>query len=97
MNGLPDDEVVSRLEAEMRAFFPGFPARPLFTEIYRWREALCFYPPGMATAIARMEERDYRAVKGLYLCGEYMRLPGTVEGALRSGLKAAEAATADLA
>lgn len=97
LNGLPDSEVISRLEREMRAFFPGFPTHPVFSEIYRWREALCFYPPGMATAIARMERNDYRDVKGLYLCGEYMRLPGTVEGAFRSGLAAAEAAAADLA
>jgi oxygen-dependent protoporphyrinogen oxidase len=96
LNDLPDAEVTARLEREMHGFFPGFPAQPVFEEIYRWREALCFYPPGMATAVGRMERNNYRDVKGLYLCGEYMRLPGTVEGAFRSGISAAEAVAADL-
>ncbi len=96
LNGMPDDEVILRLQREMERFFPGMPADPAFTELYRWKEALCFYPPGMATAVARMERDHYHDVKGLYLCGEYMRMPGTVEGALRSGLAAASAVTADL-
>ena len=96
LNEMPDGEVVRRLTGEMRRFFPGLRA-PAFVEIYRWKEALCFYPPGMMTAIGRMERGSYRDVRGLYLCGEYMRMPGTVEGAFRSGIDAARLATADLA
>lgn len=95
LNGLPDDEVVRRIEREMRKFFEAFPKAPAFTEIYRWKEALCFYPPGMITAVGRMERDSYRDVKGLYLCGEYMRMPGTVEGAFRSALAAADAVSED--
>ena len=50
----------------------------------------------MMTAIGRMERDHYSDVRGLYLCGEYMRMPGTVESAFRSGIAAARAATSDL-
>ena len=93
LNGLPDGEVTRRIEREMRKFFDEFPKAPVFTEIYRWKEALCFYPPGMITAIGRMERDSYGDVKGLYLCGEYMRMPGTVEGAFRSAVAAVTALT----
>jgi len=96
LNGMPDAEVSSRVTGEMRAIFPDFPRAPAFTEIYRWKEALCFYPPGMLTAIGRMERDHYRDVPGLYLAGEYMRMPGTVESAFRSGIAAAGALARDL-
>jgi predicted NAD/FAD-dependent oxidoreductase len=57
------------------------------------------YQPGgmrVLTAIGRMERDSYSDVRGLYLCGEYMRMPGTVEGAFRSGKAAAEAVLRDL-
>jgi protoporphyrinogen/coproporphyrinogen III oxidase len=91
LNGLPDDEVERRVSREMRRFFDAFPAEPLFCEIYRWAEALCFYPPGMASAIADISKHPGVGVRGLYLCGEYMEMPGTVEGAFRSALKTADA------
>ena len=95
LNDMPDADVEARMAREMRRIFPDFPPSPSFTEIYRWNEALCFYPPGQMTAIGRMERDSYRDVRGLYLCGEYMRVPGTVESAFRSGLAAAEALTGD--
>jgi protoporphyrinogen/coproporphyrinogen III oxidase len=91
LNGLPDDEVKVRIARDMRMFFEEFPPEPVFCEIYRWKEALCFYPPGMATALAEMSKRPGGEVRGLYLCGEYMEMPGTVEGAFRSALRTAQA------
>ncbi|HEY5494100.1 MAG TPA: FAD-dependent oxidoreductase [Candidatus Anoxymicrobiaceae bacterium] len=38
-----------------------------------------------------------RDVRGLYLCGEYMRVPGTVESAFRSGMAAVDALSGDCA
>lgn len=96
LNAMTDEEVKSRLTREMRRFFPRFGDSPAFSDIYRWEEALCFYPPGMMTAIGRMERDHYSDVRGLYLCGEYMRMPGTVESAFRSGIAAARAACSDL-
>jgi oxygen-dependent protoporphyrinogen oxidase len=91
LNAMRDDEVASRLEKEMHRFFPDFPRNQAFCDVYRWDEALCSYPPGMYTAIGRMERDNYSDVRGLYLSGEYMRMPGTVEGAMRSGVAAAHA------
>jgi protoporphyrinogen oxidase len=95
LNDMPDNEVKTRITREMRRYFDAFPPAPVFAEIHRWREALCFYPPGMASAIGRMERENYHDVRGLYLCGEYMRMPGTVEGAFRSGIAAAGSLAAD--
>ncbi len=86
LNGMSRGEIVTRVTREMRGFFDGFPAAPVFTEVHKWKEALCFYPPGMASAIGRMERTAPGNVRGLRLCGEYMRMPGTVEGAFRSAL-----------
>jgi oxygen-dependent protoporphyrinogen oxidase len=94
LNAMSDLQIASRLEGEMHRFFPDFPRSQAFCEIYRWDEALCSYPPGMYTAIGRMARDNYSDVRGLYLCGEHMRMPGTVEGALRSGVAAARALTA---
>jgi len=47
------------------------------------------------TAIGRMERDSYRDVRGLYLCGEYMRMPGTVESAFRSGMATVDALSGD--
>jgi len=97
LNDMSDDEVLTRVGREMRTIFDRFPAAPAFAEIYRWKEALCFYPPGMMTAIGRMERDNYRDVRDLYLSGEYMRMPGTVEGAFRSGIAAAGSLSKDYA
>ena len=97
LNDMPDAEVETRMAREMQRIFPDFPAAPAFTEIYRWNEALCFYPPGQMTAIGRMERDSYRDVRGLYLAGEYMRMPGTVESAFRSGMSAVDALWKDQA
>jgi protoporphyrinogen oxidase len=90
LNAMPDEEVFSRLKKEIRRFIPSMPANPLFEEIYRWEEAVCLSPPGMLRSMRSVREENGRAVEGLYLAGEYLYMP-SVEGALRSGVEAAEA------
>jgi protoporphyrinogen oxidase len=91
LNQMNDDEVFSSLKEEIRSYVPSMPSEPLFSEVYRWDEAVCLSPPGMLKTINRMKRENYRDVKGLFLSGEYMYMP-SVEGALRSGIDAAEAA-----
>ncbi len=62
----------------------------LFTRVYRWREAVCMGSPGMFKAVAQIRQHD-RAVKNLFLAGDYMRVP-CVNGALASGIDAAKEA-----
>ncbi|MDD3717790.1 MAG: NAD(P)/FAD-dependent oxidoreductase [Actinomycetota bacterium] len=91
LNAMPDADVFSRLKGEIRRFVPTMPDEPLFSEIYRWDEAVCLSPPGMLREIHNMKRDHYRDVKGLFLAGEYMNMP-SVDGSLRSGIDAAEAA-----
>ena len=91
MNALPDAEVKQTLLREVRRFIPTMPDEPLFTEVYRWHEAVCIGQPGMLSAMARLKREHYRDVKGLYLAGEYLNMP-SVESAARSGVDAAQAA-----
>ena len=68
----------------------------LFSRVYRWREAVCMGPPGMFTAVADMSEQLRQHLPNLYLAGDYMRVP-SVNGALASGMDAAEQAVKLLA
>lgn len=90
LNSLSDEEVFSILREEIRRFVPALPREPLFGEIHRWDEAVCLSPPGMLRAVEEMKRSYPREVKGLRLAGEYLFMP-SVEGALRSGMDAAEA------
>ncbi len=91
LNSTPDADVLTRLEGEIKRFLPSMPSRPLFSEVYRWDEAVCLSPPGMLREICGMKREHYRDVRGLFLAGEYLNMP-SVDGALRSGIDAAEAA-----
>jgi len=91
INARPDAEVKQILIKEVQRFLPAMPDEPLFTEIYRWREAVCIGQPGMLSAMARLKRDHFRDVKGLYLAGEYLNMP-SVESAARSGVDAAQAA-----
>ena len=85
-----DHEVVRLVLEEMRRFFPGMPERPLFARVYRWPEAVCLAPGGMLRRVQDMRVKLDRCVRGLFLAGDYTRLP-SLNGALRSGVDAAEA------
>ena len=87
---LEDDEIVRRVIEEMRRFFPAMPERPLFARVYRWPEALCLMPGGMLRDIHGMCTRLPESTRGLFLAGDYTRLP-SLNGAIKSGIEAAEA------
>lgn len=91
LNSMSDAEVFGRLKGEIRRFIPAMPDEPFFSEIYRWYEAVCLSPPGMLREIFHLKRDHYRDVKGLFLAGEYLNMP-SVDGSLRSGIDAAEAA-----
>lgn len=90
LNRLPDDELKGVMIRDLQRIVPTMPDEPLHTVVARWDEAICLDPPGQARAIHRMSEHDYRDVEGLFLAGSYMYLISCVEGALRSGIRAAE-------
>jgi oxygen-dependent protoporphyrinogen oxidase len=92
LNELPLDELKRMMIKDLQAIVPTMPDEPYITEAVRWDEAICLDPPGQARAIHYMSRNNYRDVKGLYLAGSYMYLISCVEGALRSGVRAAEEA-----
>ncbi len=93
LEGLDDEELKRMMIRELQTVVPGrMPDEPLMTVVARWPEAICLDPPGQARAIHHLRRNHYREVPGLFLAGEYMYLVSCVEGALRSGLEAAEAA-----
>ena len=97
---LEDQEIKCRLLRDARRPLPDGTRLPaddegLFTRVYRWREAVCLAPPGMLKAIADMRKNHAREVRNLFLAGDYMRIP-SVNGALASGLSAAEEAAQHL-
>jgi protoporphyrinogen/coproporphyrinogen III oxidase len=91
LNEQSDEQVKRALIKDLQRFMPHMPDEPLFTEIRRWREAVCLAPVGMLTAMARMKRQNYQDVKGLFLAGEYLNMP-SVESAAASGRTAAQAA-----
>lgn len=87
---LDDDEVIRRVIAEMRRFFPAMPEHPLFAKVFRWPEALCLAPGGMLRDMHDLRERLPSCAPGLFLAGDYTRLP-SLNGAMKSGVEAAQA------
>ena len=88
---LGDDEVQERVLSEVRRHLPEMPRKPLFACVHRWREASCLAPGGAMSALHRVRQHELKDVAGLFLAGDYMSVPST-NGALRSGLDAAEEA-----
>ena len=89
MNEMPDTKVSRLVINDIKDYVPSMPRYPLFTEIYRYGEAVCTAGPGMLSAIHRMKEGYHKGASGLALAGEYMYMP-SVDGAIRSGIDAAE-------
>ena len=86
-----DEEIERDVVAGLRRYGIGPPDPLLFTRVYRWPEAVCLAPGGMMREVDRMRRREHPDFSGLFLAGEYMRLP-SVNGALVSGIDAAEKA-----
>ena len=87
---LSDEEITSKLRKDLRKYAIPIPETPLFTRVYRWPEATCLMPGGMLKKIAHMRRSVHANCRGLFLAGDYMRLP-SVNGALLSGIDAAKA------
>ena len=88
---LSDEEIKGRAINEIRRFVPAMPEEPLFGRVYRWEEAVCLANGGILTELHQIRRQGFPGVEGLFLAGEYMDLP-SVNGALRSGINAAEGA-----
>lgn len=89
MNRMSDEQAVQLVTDDIKKYVPSMPDRPLFAEVCRYDEAVCTAAPGMLTAMEEMKARHYRDVQGLALAGEYLYMP-SVDGAIRSGIDAAE-------
>ena len=101
---LDDDEIRRQLLSHVRSYplpqgsnFPDDDDDVLFTRVYRWKEAICFAPPGMFTAIKKLREGHAGMVGNLFLAGDYMGRMPSMNGALASGIDAAERAISLLA
>ena len=99
--GLDDEEIKREMLRDARRIAPPGSALPgdddgLFTRVYRWAEAVCMGPPGMFRAVRDMRRQLDRKRGNLFLAGDYMRVP-SVNGALASGVDAADAVAAWLA
>jgi protoporphyrinogen/coproporphyrinogen III oxidase len=87
-NRMADEQIVSHLTSELKMYIPSLPGKPLFSEIYRWKEAMCFASPGMFEAVSKLKKENGRLVNGLYFAGDYLNL-ASVEGSVSSGIEAA--------
>ena len=87
---LSDGEIVDRVLSEAREYFPAIPGQPLFSRVYRWEEAVCLAPGGMMRAMSQLRRDSLGNLRGLYFAGEYMGGVPSTNGALRSGIIAAE-------
>ena len=87
---LSDADIAKRVIAEARGYFPAIPAQPLFSRVYRWKEAVSLAPGGMMKAMAHLRRSSPSRTPGLFFAGEYMGGVSSTNGALRSGMVAAE-------
>lgn len=87
---LSDEEIADRVIAEAREYFPAIPSQPLFSRVYRWKEAVCLAPGGMMRAMSELRRQSLSSLRGLFFAGEYMGGVPSTNGALRSGIIAAE-------
>ena len=90
---LSDAEIANQVIEEAREYFPAIPRQPLFSRVYRWKEAVCLAPSGMMQALSQLRRRSLNHMQGLFFAGEYMGGVPSTSGALRSGMVAAEDCT----
>jgi protoporphyrinogen oxidase len=93
-----DDAIAAELLPFLLRLFPAAGARVRFRAVARWRRALPLFDVGRYRALerfARVQQDRAAAGRRLYFAGDYLVDP-SVEGALASGRRAAEAVRADL-
>jgi len=76
---LSDEEITQMCIADIRQVAPRMPLEPLFSRVYRWKEAVCLAPGGTLSAMPRLRSGSVPGSEGLFLAGEYTDIPG-VEG-----------------
>lgn len=91
LSKLPAEELKKKVIKEVQRFRPEMPDEPSLTVTARWDEAICLQPPGQFPAIYCMKKNHMNDIQGLHLAGEYMYLISCMEGAMKSGMDAAEA------
>jgi protoporphyrinogen/coproporphyrinogen III oxidase len=84
--GLSDEELLETVHREIRDLVK-VDARPIFSRVYRWREAMAQYEPGHIARVASIEKR-VAEIPGLALAGNAYHGIG-VPDCVRSGMEAA--------
>jgi oxygen-dependent protoporphyrinogen oxidase len=84
--GLSDEELLETLQRELRDIVK-LNVRPMFSRVYRWREAMAQYEPGHIARVAAIEKR-VAEIPGLALAGNAYHGIG-VPDCVRSGMEAA--------
>lgn len=84
--GLSDEELLETVHRELRDIVK-LDARPIFSRVYRWREAMAQYEPQHIARIAEVERR-VAEIPGLALAGNAYHGIG-VPDCVRSGMEAA--------
>ncbi|HED19408.1 MAG TPA: FAD-dependent oxidoreductase [Gammaproteobacteria bacterium] len=90
---MPDDELTDRVAAELAVSFPDWPAHTRSLLIREKRATFC-----SRAGVDRIRPANSTPVPGLWLAGDYTAtgLPATLESAVRSGVKSAQAILATL-
>jgi len=86
--GLNDDEILKTVQHELHSIVK-LDARPIFSRVYRWREAMAQYEPGHIARVAQIEKR-VAEIPGLAIAGNAYHGIG-VPDCIRSGMEAANA------
>ncbi|MGC2108946.1 MAG: protoporphyrinogen oxidase [Candidatus Korobacteraceae bacterium] len=84
--GLNDEEMLVAVQRDLRDLVK-LDARPIFSRIYRWREAMAQYEPGHIARVAQIEKR-VAEIPGLALAGNAYHGIG-VPDCIRAGMEAA--------
>jgi len=84
--GLSDEEILETVHRELRDLVK-LDARPIFSRVYRWREAMAQYEPGHIARVAKIEGR-VAEIPGLAIAGNAYHGIG-VPDCIRAGMEAA--------
>jgi protoporphyrinogen/coproporphyrinogen III oxidase len=87
--GSSDEEVTGKAIVEMESFWPGFSSAVRQTFVFRCPRATPFFEVGAVRRLKGFLDRP-SPTQDIYFCGDYLAGPH-VEGAITSGLRAAEA------
>ncbi len=95
LNRLPDHEAAGIVMREATKYLPALPDKPVFTQVFKFNEAVYVNPPCSFRQLREIAGRRNDDVKGLYLAGEYL-VVGGVESGVRSAVETAAAVVRSL-